>query len=102
MQIRDNIVTVFRWERFASAQKFRAPGPHIVPTLCVGTWVGRSASTGAAGAAAGMLPRGAWEQEDQEMACRDASFRRKPESSVGEWQSTVCTEQLQNTKQIAL
>jgi len=31
---------------------------------------------------------------NQEMACRDASFRRKPESSAGECQSTVCTEQL--------
>jgi hypothetical protein len=39
---------------------------------------------------------------NQEMACRDTSFRRKPESSAGELQSTVCTEQLQNTKQIAL
>jgi hypothetical protein len=24
----------------------------------------------------------------------DTSFRRKPESSAGEWQSTLCTEQL--------
>jgi len=29
---------------------------------------------------------------NHEMACRDASFRRKPEFSAGEWQSTVCTE----------
>jgi predicted nucleic acid-binding protein len=35
---------------------------------------------------------------NQEMAYRDASFRRKPESSAGEWQSTVCTEQLQLIK----
>jgi hypothetical protein len=39
---------------------------------------------------------------NQEMACRDASFRRKPESSAGERRSTGCAEQLQNTKQIAL
>jgi len=31
---------------------------------------------------------------NQEMACRDASFRRKPESSAGERQSTGCAEQL--------
>jgi len=35
----------------------------IVPTLRVGTCFGRSASSEAASAAAGMLPRGAWEQE---------------------------------------
>jgi hypothetical protein len=35
----------------------------IVPTLRVGTCGGRSASTEAAGAAAGVLPCRAWEQD---------------------------------------
>jgi len=37
----------------------------------------------------------AWRTRNQEMACRDASCRRKPESSAGERQSTGCAGQLQ-------
>jgi hypothetical protein len=32
---------------------------------------------------------------NQEMPCRVASFRRKPESGAEEWQSTGCAERLQ-------